>query len=102
MTLVLTTAPASMVLNGYTLTSLETYASDSITHSSPMTAPSSMRAPDITSVFLPTTQPRRLVEVPMKTLSCTTARCRNAPSLTTTLLPSTVNSRSSAPASTLA
>ncbi len=59
MTLVLTTAPASMVLNGYTLTPLETYASASMTHSSPMTAFSSMRAPAITSVLLPMTQPRR-------------------------------------------
>ena len=56
----------------------------------------------MTSVFLPITQARRLVCGPMNTLSCTTARCRNAPDFTMTLLPSTVNSRSSAPASTLA
>ena len=73
-----------------------------MTHSSPTTAPSSIRAARITSVFLPITQARRLVCGPTKTLSWTTARCRKAPVFTTTLLPITVNSRSSAPASTLA
>ena len=63
-TLVLTTAPASMVLNGYTFTPADRYASASITHSSPMTAPSSILAAPITSVFLPTTQPRRVTPRP--------------------------------------
>src|SRR5262249_23291066 len=53
-------------------------------------------------VFLQITQPRSVVPWPMYTLLCTTARCKKAPSLITTLLPTTVNSRSSAPASTLA
>src|SRR5215831_14212720 len=63
-TLAFTTAPASMVLNGYTLTSADTYASGSITHSSPTTADSSILADRITSVFLPTTQPRSVVPTP--------------------------------------
>src|SRR5262245_26057887 len=65
MTLVLTTAPASTVLNGYILTPDETYASASMTHSSPTTALSSILAPAMTSVFLPTTQPRRWAAGPI-------------------------------------
>lgn len=65
MTEVLTKAPASMVLNGYTRTVSWMIDSSPIRHSSPMTAPSSMRAARITSVFFPTTQPRRLVCGPM-------------------------------------
>src|SRR5215472_18166423 len=102
MTLVLTTAPASIVLNGYTRTPAETYASDSMTHSSPTIAASSILADAITSVFLPITQPRRVAPTPTYTLLWTMARCRNAPSFTTTLFPITVNSRSWAPASILA
>lgn len=67
-----------------------------------MTAPSSIRAARMMSVFLPMTQPRRLLWGPMYTLSWTTARCRKAPPLTTTFDPMTVCSRISAPASTLA
>ena len=102
MTLVLTTAPASMVLNGYTVTPEDRNASCSTTHSSPTTAPSSIRAPRITSVFLPITHPRRVTPAPTKTLSCSTARSSTAPEVTTALLPMTVYSRSSAPASTRA
>lgn len=76
--------------------------SSPIRHSSPITAPSSIRAARITSVFFPTTQPRRLLCGPMYTLSWITALCRKAPRFTTTLLPSTVCSRISTPASTLA
>ena len=46
--------------------------------------------------------PRGFACGPMKTLSWTTARWTNPPERTTTLLPSTVYSRSSAPASTFA
>ena len=73
-----------------------------MTHSSPTTAPSSIRAAPITSVFLPITQPRMVTPRPTYTLLCTTARCRNAPSFTITLLPTTVYWRSCAPASILA
>src|ERR1700689_4827291 len=57
------------------------YASGSMTHSSPMTAVSSIRARRITSVFLPTTQPRRVTPWPTKTRLCTTARCTPPPPL---------------------
>lgn len=70
--------------------------SSPIRHSSPMTAPSSIRAARMTSVFLPMTQPRRFVCGPMYTLSCTTALCRKEPDLTTTLEPTTECSRISA------
>src|SRR5262249_37314983 len=98
----LTTAPASMVLKGYTFTPAETYASGSITHSSPTTAVSSMRARRITSVFLPTTQPRSVVPWPTNTRLCTTARWMKAPSVTTTFAPITLYSRTCAPASIFA
>ncbi len=78
------------------------YASGSITHSSPMTAVSSIRARRITSVFLPTTQPRSVAPWPTNTRLCTTARWMKAPSLTTTLAPITLYSRRCAPASIFA
>ena len=78
------------------------YASGSTTHSSPITAVSSIRASRITSVFLPITQPRSVVPWPTNTLLCTTARWMNAPSLTTTLAPITLYSRMVAPASIFA
>src|SRR5262249_32515228 len=78
------------------------YASGSTTHSSPTTAVSSIRARRITSVFLPTTQPRSVEPWPTNTRLCTTARWMKAPSLTTTLAPITLYSRRLAPASIFA
>ena len=60
----LTVAPASMVLNGYTLTPAPTTASSPTKHSSPSTEPSSRRAPRRTSLERPTTVPRSRVPSP--------------------------------------
>src|SRR5436305_8444060 len=59
-----TMAPGSTVLNGYTRTSASRTAPSPIRHSSATTTPSSSLAPNLRSVFRPTTHPRRLADAP--------------------------------------
>ena len=62
---VLTTAPASTVLNGYTLTSPDSTAFSPTKTSSPSTTPSSQRTPRRRSEARPTTAPRIFAFSPM-------------------------------------